>query len=79
VEKKKTKTIKVVVTLTNEKRFWAEMYSLEEDRVQDVLNDERRFLPFYVLDHNKGSRETGIKSLLMIHKDSISHIEERNY
>lgn len=70
--------IKVIVTLINEKQIWGTLYKLPGERLQDLLNDGRAFLPFYGLAYQQTATKASIERMTMLNKNAIISIEERN-
>jgi len=70
------KTLKVIVTLTDGRSYWANAFLEDSDRLQDLLNDNRKFIPFNVFIDERSTKADTYR-LMIIHKDSITTIEER--
>jgi len=70
------KTLKVVVTLTDGRSYWANAFLEDSERLQDLLNDSRKFIPFNVFIDERSTKADTYR-LMIIHKDSITTIEER--
>lgn len=72
------KKVKCIVSLYTSERFFGHVYLDDGQRVQDLLNDERRFVPFEKSEVNKGPRDAEpVVFGIVINKDSIVSIEER--
>ena len=71
------KKLKVYVRLFDSTAFWGNVYVKEGERLQDLLNDERKFIPVEKLEDKRGvsSKDTYVN--LILHKDGISYMEER--
>jgi len=68
--------IKANVTLSNGENYWGYFYTDKEERIQDLLNDARTFIPFHRLVAEKSHRED-YYSMIMIHKDSVVMVEPK--
>lgn len=75
--KKEVKILKVWVRLNNGEDFFARLFVNPTDRLQDLLNDDRKFLPMEKHMQNRGRGNEDIWVMTVIHKDSIMLIEER--
>lgn len=71
-----TETIKVFVKLTDGTDFFGQVYVHNGDRVQDLLNDKRQFLPIQRHFHERGAGKD-IWVTVCINKATIILIEER--
>jgi len=69
--------IKVVVKLFTQDQFFGFVYLEEGQRVQDLLNDERKFIPFEKTHMERGPNNTVSSSNIVISKDAIALVEER--
>lgn len=69
--------MKVLVKLTNEEDFFAVLYLEPDERLQDLLNDSRKFIPMLKHMQRRGTYDKDVYVLLVIHKDSIQSVEER--
>jgi hypothetical protein len=67
--------VKVHVHVTNEQSFFAYMYIAETQRMQDIVNDERTFLPFEKMI-NEASYARDTYKFVVINKANIISIEE---
>lgn len=70
--------LKVEITYADGKEEWAYLYLVEGERLQDVINDERPFLPVLLLKgvtRNQVIPEDNYK-LVLINKQSISRVKE---
>lgn len=73
----KTK-VKVSVTYTSGEEEWAYLYLVNGERLQDVVNDERPFLPLLILKRvtrNQVVPDDNYK-LILVNKQSIFRLEE---
>ena len=62
--------LKVYVTMHNNTRLMGSFYLAEEERLQDLMNDQRAFLPLHVVNINNK------KTTIMISKRYIEKVEE---
>ena len=74
------KTVKVYARMFDGLAFWGYVFLKEDQRVQDLLNDERKFIPIRKLEDKRGALslkadEDNYKDVC-IHKDGIYYIEE---
>jgi hypothetical protein len=69
--------LKVHVFLRDGRSFWGHFYRKPGERMQDILNDERRFLPFERLYQDRGRASEDIYRTIILAKDAISTVEER--
>lgn len=70
--------LKVEITYADGKEEWAYLYLVEGERLQDVINDERPFLPVLLLKgvtRNQVIPEDNYK-LVLINKQSIFRVKE---
>lgn len=70
--------LKVEITYADGKEEWAYLYLVEGERLQDVVNDERPFLPVLLLKgvtRNQVIPEDNYK-LVLINKQSIFRVKE---
>ena len=70
--------LKVEITYSDGKEEWAYLYLVEGERLQDVINDERPFLPVLLLKgvtRNQVIPEDNYK-LVLINKQSIFRVKE---
>jgi bacterioferritin-associated ferredoxin len=67
---------KVVVTLRSGKFFWGRVYLQKNQRLSDLLNDSRVFIPISKLHDNRGTYRDAIYTTIIIHKDSIQSLED---
>lgn len=71
--------IKVEITLSNEETFWGYVYTpidTDYSRLQDMLNDNRKFIPVYLLQDRKGRNLEIDYRMTMFNKNYIQKIEE---
>ena len=71
-----SKEVKVYVRLFNGMNFWGYVYIKEGQRVQDLLNDDRKFIPVKKLEDKKGIGTEDIYRNICLHKDGVHYIEE---
>jgi len=71
------KKVKVYVRLFDSTSFWGYVYVKTGKRVQDLMNDERKFIPVEKLDEKRGSSAEDTYVTICLHKDGISYVEER--
>jgi len=74
------KRIKAYIRMFDGHSLWGYVYLKEDQRVQDLLNDERKFIPIRKLEEKRGALalkpdEDNYKDVC-IHKDGIYYIEE---
>ena len=70
--------LKVEITYSDGKEEWAYLHLVEGERLQDVINDERPFLPVLLLKgvtRNQVIPEDNYK-LVLINKQSIFRVKE---
>lgn len=67
--------IKVDVTLQNGDSFFGYMFLRDGERLQDVLNDKRSFVPIEK-QQRKSSIKEDVYKMTIIHKEFIGSIEE---
>ena len=71
--------IKVEITLNNEETFWGYVYTpidTDYSRLQDMLNDNRKFIPIHLLQDRKGRNLEIDYRMTMFNKNYIQKIEE---
>lgn len=66
---------KVEITLNTGETLWGFIF-VEEQRVQDVLNDSRLFIPVHLLRDRKGREFSGQYKMSLFNKNSIMKVEE---
>jgi len=71
------KKIKVYVRLFDSTSFWGNVFVNEDQRLQDLLNDERKFIPLEKLEEQRGVKSEDTYVTVVLHKDGISYMEER--
>lgn len=71
------KKVKCVVKLFTEESFFGMAWLEDDQRMQDLLNDERKFLPFEKSHQSRGRNSEDVITTIVINKDAIAHIEER--
>ena len=69
--------VKVVVKLFTHDSFFGHVYLEDSQRVQDLLNDERKFIPFEKTHVERGPNNSVSSTNIVISKDAIATIEER--
>ena len=68
---------KVIVHLTTGKDMWGTLFLEEGQRLQDLLNDARVFLPFYgFVAVGSTDKKSIINRMTLINKNSIFSVEE---
>ena len=68
--------LKVAVTMIHGKTVWGFIFLEDGCRSQDLLNDERKFIPLNILRDDRSVRTKDEYKIMMIHKDSIMTLEE---
>lgn len=68
--------VKVILTLVSGEKVWGYMYAYSEERLQDLLNDGRQFLPFFGLLESKSRNAPDIHRMTLLNKNAILKIEE---
>lgn len=68
---KNIKKIKVSITTITQQTIWGYVWCFNRQRVQDILNDDRAFLPIEIINQHTGS----LKEVLY-NKDQIAALEE---
>jgi len=71
------KKIKVYVRLFDGTTFWGNVFVKPDDRLQDLLNDERKFIPVEKLEDKRGVKSEDTYVTVVLHKDGIHYMEER--
>ena len=71
----KDNKILVHCILSDGRRYHGYIHMASEDRVQDILNDNRTFIPIEISFHDHDDHVNGI---IMINKAYIISIEERD-
>lgn len=69
--------IKVSVQLFTGENFFGAMWVEDKKRAQDMMNDDRKFLPFDKSHGDRGRNNEDIITTIVINKDAIAYIEER--
>lgn len=67
---------KVMIVQTNNEKCWGFLYCFPDERIQDLLNDERQFLPFYGISMSKSRSAADLNKMTLINKNFIAKIEE---
>lgn len=67
---------KVVIYLVTGEKMYGHLFRAEFDRLQDLMNDDRKFLPFYGLIDHKNRSSPDLHRLTLLNKSSIVRIEE---
>lgn len=70
-------TIKVFMTLVDGDAFFAKMFVPHGERLQDLMNDRRKFIPVERHMSNRGRGNEDVWIMTVINKESIRSIEER--
>jgi len=74
----KTQTkLKVYVKTFDGVTFWGYVFLNDNQRVQDLLNDDRKFIPFLKTHLERGPKNEVTSSSIVINKDAIVSIEEK--
>ena len=68
--------LKVAVSMIHGKTIWGYIFLEDNCRAQDLLNDERKFIPLNILRDDRGIKTQDEYKIMMIHKDSIMTLEE---
>jgi len=68
--------LKVAVTMIHGKTVWGYIFLEDDCRPQDLLNDERKFIPLNTLRDERGVKTKDEYKIMLIHKDSIMTLEE---
>ena len=68
--------VKVMIVQINGEKAWGYLYSFSEERLQDLLNDGRQFLPFYGLSMSRSKNAPDFNKMTLINKNGILKIEE---
>jgi len=71
------KKTKVHVKLFTQEQFFAYLYVKDDERVQDLLNDDRKFLPLEKSFDDRGRSNEDVYTHIVLNKDAIASIEER--
>jgi len=69
--------VKVWVRLFTQEQFIGNIYLEEGQRVQDLMNDDRKFIPFEKTHLERGPKNEVSTSNIVINKDALASIEER--
>lgn len=69
--------IKVHVRMFDGTTFWAYVFCEEGVRVQDLLNDDRKFIPMEKLQDKRGVKSEDVTTIVCVHKDGLYVVEER--
>ena len=65
-----------MIVQINGEKAWGYLYGFREERLQDLLNDGRQFLPFYGISMSKSKSAADLSKMTLINKNSILKIEE---
>lgn len=76
VEMKVQNQVKVDIQLVDGKAFFGYVYLDDDYRLQDLMNDYRRFIPVHRHKQNSGRGNEDIYRMVMINKDHIVTINE---
>ena len=71
------KTTKVYIKLTDGDSFFGELFHEDELRIQDLMNDERAFIPVILYKTHPGATKENKRVTTIINKMVIAVIEER--
>jgi len=77
IEHKEKHTKKVHITLKDGESFFAKLFLGDGERIQDVVNDSRTFLPVEKHMQNRGRGNEDVWVTMLIHKEFIISVEER--
>jgi len=72
------KQSKVYVRMFDSTSFWGLVYLQEDQRVQDLLNDDRKFIPVEKLEDKRPANSGDVYHTICLHKDGIHYMEERD-
>lgn len=67
---------KVMIVQMNGEKCWGFLYAFRDERLQDLLNDGRQFLPFYGISMSKSKSAADLSKMTLINKNGILKIEE---
>lgn len=70
---------KVMLIQSNNEKSWGYLYLSGvpgEERLQDLLNDDRKFLPFYGISMSKSRNAADFNKMTLINKNCIMKIDE---
>ena len=70
------KKVKVVVKLFTQEQFFGNIYLKDQQRLQDLLNDDRRFIPFEKTHMDRRPGNEVVSTNIVISKDAIASVEE---
>lgn len=70
--------IKVLITLVNGEDFFARIFLADNERLQDAMNDNRKFLPIEKHMKRRSAHMGDVWLLTMVHKDAIMSVEEKD-
>jgi hypothetical protein len=73
IEKNK---VKVCLTLVDDRTLWGYVFVSSFERVSDVLNDDKQFIPFHVLEDRTGRQYDDVYKLIFVNKSRIYRAEE---
>ncbi|MFO0004979.1 MAG: hypothetical protein ACK559_28010 [bacterium] len=65
-----------MIVQVNGEKSWGFLYGFKEERLQDLLNDGRAFLPFYGISMSKSKSAADLSKMTLINKNAILKIEE---
>jgi len=69
--------VKVMIKTFNQERFFGWLYVQDNERAQDLINDDRKFLPVMKSQDDRGRRDdSDILTHVLINKDAVAIIEE---
>lgn len=75
-KKESKKEIKVIAKLADGSKVWGVLYIEHDQRLQDLLNDTRGFLPFYGLIDKERATKAAVERMTLLNKNAIQSIEE---
>lgn len=68
--------VKVFIKLFTSEQFWGWVFLKDDERVQDLLNDDRKFIPFEKVHMERGPKSEVQTTTIVVSKDAIASIEE---
>lgn len=74
---KEVKPTKVHVKLTTGEDFFGEVFLHPDQRLQDLVNDERQFLPVKQYKTNRGRGNEDVRVDTVVNKSILAILEER--
>lgn len=71
------KQIKACITMSDGTEVWVGVYATPRERLSDVVNDNRPFLPVRLLTDKQGKDYGDVYKMVLLNKSMIWRIEER--